>query len=101
MAEVTTEEFALTENARALSGNPVVLVWPLLNFEVHVELDTLTFLISQIPDMKLPHHPLLLQQFGRSIAVELFATLVGSPYSEHSAQQEVILPSHMPDCLAL
>jgi len=40
MVEITTDEFALTENARALSGNPVMSVSPLVNFEIHVGSDT-------------------------------------------------------------
>jgi len=51
--------------------------------------------------MKLPHCPLLLEQFGCSVTFELLSTLVGSPYSEYSAQQEVVLPGNMSVCLAL
>jgi hypothetical protein len=40
MVEITTDELALTENARALSGKPVTSVSPLVNFEVHVGSDT-------------------------------------------------------------
>ena len=99
MVDITTEELALTENARALSGNPVVLVPPWF-ISMHTLDQTLTFLISQIPDMKQPHCPLLLEQFGCFIASELFPAFMSSPYPEHSAQQEVILPRHMPVCLA-
>ena len=100
MVEITTEELALTENARALSGNPVASVSPLVNGEITLD-QKLTLLVSQIPDVKLPHRPLLFEQSGNSIAFELFSALMGSPYPEYSAQQEVVLPGNMPVCLAL
>ena len=61
----------------------------------------LTLLVSQISDVKLPHRPLLLEQFSCSITFELLSALMCSPYSEHSAQQEVVLPGNVPVCLAL
>jgi len=100
MADITAEEFALTENARALSGIPVRQFrrWVIAGYVFDQKL---TFLVSQISDVQLPHRPLLLEQFGYSISFELLPALMGSPYSEYGAQQEVVLPGDMPVCLAL